>query len=284
MKLANVDGRLVIRLPKGDIDVETVSGGRFAADPQAVYGRWDEFRTWADSFVSADAQVVPAAESERLGPPAPAPGQVFAIGLNYREHAAEAGHAVPGAPPTFTKFQSSLTGPVGDVELPEGNVDWEVELVAVIGREARNVSADRAWEHVAGLTVGQDLSERVAQLAGPVPQFSLAKSHPGFGPMGPVLVTTDELADPDDLELGCSINGETVQKGRTSDLVFSVPELVARLSTTVTLRPGDVIFTGTPSGVGLGRSPQRFLQPGDQLVSYVDGIGELRHRFVRTSA
>lgn len=284
MRLANVDGRLVVRLPEGDVDVETASEGRFAADPQAVYAHWEEFRAWADGVALSDVEVAPAAEPERLGPPVPAPGQVFAIGLNYREHAAEAGHAVPEAPPTFTKFQSSLTGPAGDIELPDGDIDWEVELVAVIGREARNVPADAAWEYVAGLTVGQDLSERVAQLAGPVPQFSLAKSHPGFGPMGPVLVTADELADPDDLELGCSINGETVQKGRTSDLVFSVPELVARLSATVTLRPGDVIFTGTPSGVGLGRSPQRFLQPDDELVSFVEGIGELRHRLVRTSA
>ena len=283
MKLANVDGRLVVRLPEGDVDVETASAGRFAADPQAVYAHWEEFRAWADGL-ALGVEVTPAAEAESLGPPVPAPGQVFAIGLNYREHAAEAGLAVPEAPPTFTKFQSSLTGPVGDIQLPDGDIDWEVELVAVIGREARNVSADAAWDYVAGLTVGQDLSERVAQLAGPVPQVSLAKSHPGFGPLGPVRVTTDELADPDDLELGCSINGETVQKGRTSDLVFSVPELVARLSATVTLRPGDVIFTGTPSGVGLGRSPQRFLQPDDELVSYVEGIGELRHRLVRTSA
>ena len=283
MKLANVDGRLVVRLPEGDVDVETASAGRFAADPQAVYAHWEAFRAWADGL-ALGVEVTPAAEAESLGPPVPAPGQVFAIGLNYREHAAEAGLAVPEAPPTFTMFQSSLTGPVGDIQLPDGDIDWEVELVAVIGREARNVSADAAWDYVAGLTVGQDLSERVAKLAGPVPQFSLAKSHPGFGPMGPVLVTTDELADPDDLELGCSINGETVQKGRTSDLVFSVPELVARLSATVTLRPGDVIFTGTPSGVGLGRSPQRFLQPDDELVSYVEGIGELRHRLVRTSA
>lgn len=284
MQLANVDGRLTLRLQEGDVDVEAASQGRFPADPQAVYSMWDEFRSWAVALVATLVDVVPAAEPEQLGPPAPRPGQVFAIGLNYREHAAESGHAVPEAPPTFTKFRSSLTGPTGDIELPDGNVDWEVELVVVIGREARNITADDAWQHVAGLTVGQDLSERVAQLAGPVPQFSLAKSHPGFGPMGPVLVTPDELPNPDDLELGCSINGETVQKGRTSDLVFSIPDLVSRLSATVTLCPGDVIFTGTPSGVGLGRSPQRFLQPGDELVSYVEGIGELRHRLVRTSA
>jgi 2,4-diketo-3-deoxy-L-fuconate hydrolase len=284
MKLANVEGRLVVRLPEGDVDVERASAGRFPSDPHEVFGRWEEFRAWADDLDPASVEVTAPAERSALDAPVTRPSQVFAIGLNYREHAAESGHAVPEHPPTFTKFTSSLTGPEGDIELPDGNVDWEIELVVVIGRTARNVSIGEAWSHVAGLTVGQDLSERVAQLAGPVPQFSLAKSHPGFGPMGPVLVTPDEFENPDDLELGCSINGETVQKGRTSDLVFSVPELISRLSATVTLLPGDVIFTGTPSGVGLGRSPQRFLQPGDELVSYVEGIGELRHRLVRTPA
>jgi len=284
MKLANVGGRLTIRLPEGDVDVERASRGRFPADPHDVYAQWQDFRAWAETLDPTSVVTAPPAERADLRAPVTRPAQVFAIGLNYREHAAESGHAVPEHPPTFTKFASSLTGPEGDIELPVGNVDWEVELVVVIGRIARNVSAEEAWSHVAGLTVGQDISERVAQLVGPVPQFSLAKSHPGFGPMGPVLVTPDELDNPDDLELGCSINGETVQKGRTSDLVFPVPELIARLSDTVTLLPGDVIFTGTPSGVGLGRSPQRFLQPGDELVSYVDGIGEMRHRLVSTTA
>jgi 2-keto-4-pentenoate hydratase/2-oxohepta-3-ene-1,7-dioic acid hydratase in catechol pathway len=113
-----------------------------------------------------------------------------------------------------------------------------------------------------------------------VPQFSLAKSFPGFGPTGPELVTPDEFADPDDLDLGCLVNGEMVQKGRTSDLIFPVPELIARLSAVVPLLPGDVVFTGTPAGVGLGRKPQRFLAPGDELVSYIEGIGVMRHRFV----
>jgi 2,4-didehydro-3-deoxy-L-rhamnonate hydrolase len=284
MKLANVEGRLVIRLPEGDVDVERASGGRFPSEPHEVFQQWEQFRGWADDLDVASVEVAAPAERSALAAPVTRPAQVFAIGLNYREHAAESDFAVPEHPPTFTKFTSSLTGPEGDIELPEGNVDWEVELVVVIGRTARDVSIEDAWSHVAGLTVGQDLSERVAQLAGPVPQFSLAKSHRGFGPMGPALVTPDEFTNLDDLELGCAINGETVQKGRTSDLIFPVPELISRLSATVTLFPGDVIFTGTPSGVGMGRSPQRFLQPGDELVSWIEGIGELRHRFVRTPA
>jgi 2-keto-4-pentenoate hydratase/2-oxohepta-3-ene-1,7-dioic acid hydratase in catechol pathway len=146
------------------------------------------------------------------------------------------------------------------------------------------VAAEDGWSYVAGLTVGQDISERVRQLAGPVPQFSLAKSFPCFGPTGPELVTPDEFADPDDLDLGCLVNGEVVQKGSTSDLIFPVPELIARLSAVVMLLPGDVVFTGTPAGVGLGRKPQRFLAPGDELMSYIEGIGVMRHRFVSSTS
>jgi 2-keto-4-pentenoate hydratase/2-oxohepta-3-ene-1,7-dioic acid hydratase in catechol pathway len=135
---------------------------------------------------------------------------------------------------------------------------------------------------VAGLTVGQDISERVLQMVGSVPQFSLAKSFPGFTPMGPWLVTADELDNPDDLELTCALDGEQVQKGRTSELIFSVPALIAKLSAVLPLLPGDVIFTGTPAGVGMGRSPQRYLQPGQTLTSAIEGIGEMRQVLVST--
>lgn len=281
MRIANLSGRLVLVTPDGEgaVDVEQASGGRFSPDPQAVYDRWAEFAPWA---AGADRSAAVPFAAEDLGAPAPAPRQVLAIGLNYSEHAAESGLQVPDAPTVmFTKWQSCLTGPVTEVVLPDGgHTDWEVELVAVIGKEARNVAEADAWGHVAGLTVGQDLSERITQQAGPSPQFSLAKSLPGFGPMGPWLVTTDEFDDRDDLELGCSINGEQMQKGRTRDLIFSVPAMVATLSQKLPLLPGDVLFTGTPAGVGLGRTPQRWLAPGDELVSYVTGIGELRQRFV----
>ena len=260
------------------IDVNTASGGRLPADPQLAYEVWDDVLAFA-AAAGGHGTVVEVSESE-FENPVPAPRQVFAIGLNYADHAAESALAVPETPPVFTKFVSSLAGPRGTIELPPGHVDWEVELVAVIGRRAYRVPAERGWEHVAGLTVGQDLSERIVQLAGPAPQFSLGKSFPGFGPLGPVLVTPDELPERDDLELGCLINGEQVQKGRTRDMVFPVAELVARLSAVTPLLPGDLVFTGTPAGVGLGRTPQRWLQPGDELVTYVRGIGEMRHRMV----
>jgi 2,4-didehydro-3-deoxy-L-rhamnonate hydrolase len=278
LRIANLSGRLVVIHEGKAVDVEAASGGGFGADPQAVYERWSEFRAWAEGAdLSGGASFAP----EDLGSPAPAPRQLLAVGLNYREHAAESGFAVPeGLPPVFTKYATSITGPVTDVTLPEdGHTDWEVELVAVIGTRAHQVTEADAWSHVAGLAVGQDLSERKSQLAGPAPQFSLGKSYPGFAPIGPWLVTVDEFDNPDDLELRCAINGEQVQKGRTRDLVFSVPALVSRLSAVVPLLPGDVVFTGTPAGVGLGRTPQRWLAPGDELVSVIEGIGELRQRF-----
>jgi 2-keto-4-pentenoate hydratase/2-oxohepta-3-ene-1,7-dioic acid hydratase in catechol pathway len=278
MRIANLSGRLVLVAGGRAVDVHHASDGRFGPDPQAVYDHWAEFRSWA-----AQADVPPGAafDAADLGAPAPAPRQLLAAGLNYREHAGESGYSVPeGLPPVFTKFATSITGPVTTVRLPPGgHTDWEIELVVVIGTRAWQVPESDAWRHVAGLTIGQDLSERISQLAGPAPQFSVGKSLPGFTPMGPHLVTPDEFANPDDLALRATINGEQVQKARTSELIFSVPVLISRLSAQLPLLPGDVIFTGTPAGTGLGRDPQRWLADGDELVSTIEGIGELRQRF-----
>ncbi|QWF79321.1 fumarylacetoacetate hydrolase family protein [Amycolatopsis sp. CA-230715] len=280
MKLANVDGRAVLLTAddKG-IEVETASGGEFGPGLMSVYENWDGFRAWAEQPSAAPGVVFTRGQ---LGPPSPAPRQIVAIGLNYATHAAESGFAAPdGLPPTFTKFVSALAGPDVEVVLPAGgDVDWEVELVAVIGRTASHVAESEAWAHVAGVTIGQDLSERIAQLAGPAPQFSLGKSYPNFAPVGPWLVTPDELADRDDLALGCAVDGETVQDGRTRELIFPVARLVSELSRVITLFPGDLVFTGTPAGVGLGRTPKRFLRAGEQLVSWIEGIGEMRQTFV----
>ncbi len=279
MRFGNLSGRLALFLGAGAVDVEKASGGRFSSDPQAIYQDWDEFVAWAGTADDSDAADFDVAD---LGAPTPAPAQVFAIGLNYTAHAAESNFAVPDTfPPTFTKFRTALSGPVTTVVLPAGgNVDWEIELVAVIGRRAEKVPAANAWSYVAGLTAGQDISERIIQLSGPAPQFSLGKSYPGFAPVGPWIVTVDEFSDPDDIELQCAIDGETVQHGRTKDFVFGVPALIEGLSKVTPLLPGDIIFCGTPSGVGQGRTPKRFLKAGEELVSRVEGIGELRQRFI----
>jgi len=279
MRVANLSGRAVLVDDDRAIDIHTASSGRFGPDPASVYAEWSAFTAWAASVLGGGAGETFA--SRDLGAPSPTPSQVFAIGLNYRDHAAETGLAAPDAPPTFTKFASCLTGPETDLTLPTDTVDWEVELVAVIGREATNVGVADAWNHVAGLTVGQDFSERTSQMAGPAPQFSLAKSFPGFGATGPWLVTPDEFADPNDLAIECEIDGETVQSGRTAQMMFPVAELIAHLSAVCTLRPGDLVFTGTPAGVGVGRDPQRFLAPGNVVTSRIEGIGALVQRCVQ---
>ena len=281
MRLANLDGRLVVVHPDDTAtDVATASEGVFGPDPMTAFAHWDAFRAWASSL---DAAGEGAVDPARLGPPVPRPPQVFAIGVNYREHADEAGYPPDSLPVTFTKFPSSLTGADATVELPDGNVDWEVELVVAIGVGGHRIPREDAWSHIAGLTVGQDLSERVAQLEGARPQFSLAKSHPGFSPTGPWLVTPDELPDPADLAISCALDGEVLQDSRTSRMIYDLPELVARLSAVVTLLPGDLIFTGTPAGIGNARTPKRFLRAGETLVSSIEGIGSITTRFTERS-
>jgi 2,4-diketo-3-deoxy-L-fuconate hydrolase len=275
MKLANLDGRLVLVLADGVADVATASDGRFGPDPMSAFEDWRAFAGWAAGVAGSTGPL----DESRLGCPVPRPRQVFAIGLNYRSHAEESGMAVPEVPATFTKFPASLGGPFDEIEVAGDAVDWEVELVVVIGPEADRVAEADAWAHIAGLTVGQDVSDRTLQFAAGM-QFSLGKSRRGYGPMGPWLVTPDEVPDPDDLALGCSVDGETVQDARTSDLIFSVPRLVAELSAVLPLLPGDVIFTGTPAGVGMARRPPRALQPGQVLESWIEGIGTIRNRCV----
>lgn len=278
MRIVNVAGRLGLVAGGGIVDVATASGGRFSARVQDVYDRWSEFRAWARDADGASARPPDDAE---LGSPAPAPRQVFGIGLNYLDHAEESAMDAPtDSMVVFTKFPSSITGAFAEIALPAGSVDFEAELVVVIGAPAYRVSRDEAWDHVAGLTAGQDISERELQLRPPTPQFSLGKSYPGFAPMGPELVTVDEFEDRDDLELGCTLNGTQMQRSRTKLMIFPVAEIIARLSAVVVLQPGDVIFTGTPSGIGWARDPKVLLQPGDELVTTIQTIGSMRNRFV----
>jgi 2,4-didehydro-3-deoxy-L-rhamnonate hydrolase len=278
MRFGNVGGRLQLVVGDGLVDVEAASAGRLPADPVAALEQWDALAEWARSATGASEPTAPLAGAALLAP-VPRPRQVFGVGLNYRLHVAEGAGDVPEEPAVFTKFPSCIAGPTSEIPVGSETVDWEVELVVALGQPARRVPVERAWDHVAGLMVGQDISDRAVQRRPPA-QWSLAKSFTGFGPTGPFLVTVDDVPDRDDLELGCSVNGEEVQKARTSDLIFPVPELVSRLSHIVTLWPGDLIFTGTPSGVGYARTPPRFLHPGDLLTSYIEGIGELRNRCV----
>lgn len=294
MHLLNLSGRLALALGEKDghaLDVERASQGRYGPDPQSVYLHWEEFRTWADDASTRlrsgshgfDDSSVVSVDDAAIEAPVPRPGQVFAIGLNYREHAEEAGLEFPQHPVVFTKFPASITGPRGQIALPSDSVDFEVELVAVIGRTTSNVQVEEGWSHIAGLTVGQDLSDRKLQLAGPAPQqFNMGKSYTGFAPIGPTLVTPDEFDNPDDVEIGCRLGGTPMQKIRTSDMIFSIPQIIAFLSSVLSLWPGDLVFTGTPSGTGWGQEPKRLIGPDDVLVTTAEGIGEMRHTFVRT--
>jgi len=205
VKLANIAGRLSLVLDDRYVDVEYASDGRFSSDPQACYERWDELFEWGSR--NSPGAVSTAFEQRHLGPPAPRPRQVFALGLNYGDHALEVGASSPKPAPVFTKFPSCIAGPFADLVLPSAYVDWEVELVLVIGRPAREIDESKAWSYVAGVTVGQDISERQVQMEGAAPQFCLGKSYPGFGPIGPYLVTLDEIDTPDDLVLTSSVPG-----------------------------------------------------------------------------
>ncbi len=278
MRIVNWNGRLAIELADGLVDVADASNGAFGPDVQAVYDRWAAFVEWAATATTPTHALPPR---EELGPSTPAPRQVFAIGLNYQDHADETGTPVPDVPVVFTKFPSSISGPVGELQLTGNRVDYEVELVVVIGRQAKDVTeADDAWSYVAGLTVGNDYSDRRVQMAGAPAQFSLGKSFPGFSPVGPRLVTLDELADHTDLAIECAVNGAVKQSSRTSKMIFDVPYLIRRLSSIVTLLPGDIIFTGTPGGNAVGQRPMVFLEAGDVVTTTIEGIGALEHTCV----
>jgi 2,4-didehydro-3-deoxy-L-rhamnonate hydrolase len=275
MRLAAVHNRAALVVGDLTYDVARLSRGAFGPSLEVVFDRWDAFVDWSGSAELTDPSPW---DVDAVGSPSPQPRQVFGIGLNYRDHAEEAGLPLPDVPLVFTKFASSLAGPYGTIALPTGQVDWEVEVAVVIGRRAYQVDSGAAWQYVAGLTGAQDISARDVQMRpAATPQFSLGKSFPGFCPLGPVLVTPDELADRDDIGVSCSVNGEVMQDSSTAQLIFGIAELVAYLSGILPLLPGDVILTGTPAGVGMGHSPQRFLAPGDVLDTEVAGIGRLRH-------
>jgi 2-keto-4-pentenoate hydratase/2-oxohepta-3-ene-1,7-dioic acid hydratase in catechol pathway len=224
-----------------------------------------------------------AASSVRIGAPIARPGKVLCIGLNYADHAAESGMPIPAEPILFMKGTDTVVGPYDDVYIPPGSekTDWEVELGVVIGAVGRYLpDRDAARATIAGYCVSHDVSERAFQLERGG-QWDKGKSCERFNPLGPWLVTTDEVPDPQVLELRLDVNGEPMQRGTTSTMVFDVVELVRYLSQFVVLEPGDLINTGTPPGVGMGKQPPRYLREGDEVALAISGLGEQRQRFVR---
>jgi 2-keto-4-pentenoate hydratase/2-oxohepta-3-ene-1,7-dioic acid hydratase in catechol pathway len=285
MRLANIGGRASLVVAGGYRDVAAASDGRFDTH-DAVFADWLDFLVWAETVTGDPPDTAANAD---VGPAVPRPRQVFGVGFNYAAHVAELA-APPGTsapaeteatalPLIFTKFPSSIIGPTGDVELPDAYSDFEVELVVAIGAAADRVSVDDAWSHVAGLLVGQDISARRVQFRGPE-QHVIAKSFRTFAPLGPYLVTPDELPDPTDLRLRCWVNDDLRQSASTLDMIYPVADLIALLSAVTTLMPGDLIYTGTPAGVGGLEKPPRYLAPGDVIVSEVEGLGRMENRCV----
>lgn len=273
-RLANVDGRAA--LVEGDDyhDVATASGGAMAPDLMACMARGPELHALAATL--GDRAADGSLSDVRLGPPVPRPRNSFAVGLNYQSHADEADMEPPERPLVFTKFPSCIVGPDDDIELRCETGDYEAELVVVIGVGGRDIAAEDAWDHVLGVTVGQDISDRALQFAAKPPHFDLGKSRDTFGPIGPVLVSVDAVGDPTSLAITCDVNGERRQDGSTGQLIFDVPYLINYLSGITTLEPGDLIFTGTPDGIGATQGT--FLAPGDVVTTTIQGIGTMTNR------
>jgi 2-keto-4-pentenoate hydratase/2-oxohepta-3-ene-1,7-dioic acid hydratase in catechol pathway len=283
MRLANLEGRSTIVTDDGLIDVATSSQGAFSSSVDKCISQLALLQRWYESARPAVGEATSPAEllgDRRLGPVVTSPQQIFAIGVNYRRHAEEMNRPLPEEPMVFTKFVSALCGPNEELPVPSDTTDFEVELVAIIGANARDLTEEVALTAVAGYCVGQDFSERTLQMKGTPAQFSLAKSFRHFMPMGPWLTTPDEIGDVNKLSIGCRVNDVPYQGSNTDDMVFGVAQLVAYLSHIVELRPGDVIFTGSPNGVGVARKPPIFLKPGDRIVSEIEGLGRIETRAV----
>jgi len=278
VRIGNLSGRAVLLGGGRALDIASASDGRFGPGTLGLLADWSGFLDWARAQTIDER--ARAFQDNDLGPCIPDARQVFAIGLNYKDHAEEAGLPIPNSPMVFTKFPSCLAGPRADVPLTSDTVDWEVELVVVVGSGGSDIAASRAMEHVAGYCVGQDISDRRLQFSDKPPQFSLGKSAPAFGPIGPALVPIDEIAAPHDLAIRCDVGEERMQESRTSQLIYAVPELVEYISARCPLLPGDLIFTGTPGGVGSVRDPRRYLKEGEVIRSEIEGLGELSNRCV----
>jgi 2-keto-4-pentenoate hydratase/2-oxohepta-3-ene-1,7-dioic acid hydratase in catechol pathway len=222
----------------------------------------------------------------RLLAPVPDPRKIICIGLNYRDHAAETGAPIPPEPILFSKYPTALIGHRDSIVLPPASqqVDYEAELVVVIGRGGKHIPAETARDHVGGYTIGHDVSARDWQLNKPGKQWMAGKTFDTFAPLGPELVTPDEVADPHKLGIKLRLNGQTMQDSSTRQLIFGVDELIAYLSRIITLEPGDLVFTGTPPGVGMARTPPVWLQPGDVVEVEIDRLGTLVNAVVAECA
>jgi len=278
-RFANVDDRAVLIDGDDYYDIETLSDGSIPSDPMFALAHHGDFHALAAGLSAAEP-------TGRLGDvvlaaPSPRPRNSYGVGLNYAKHAEEGGMELPEKPMVFTKFPSCIVGPDADVELRGDMVDYEAELLVVIGKSGKDIAKADALDYVAGFTIGQDISDRPAQFMAKPAHFSLGKSFDTYGPMGPAIVSLDLIADPADLAIRCVIDGDVRQDDTTANLIFDVPTLISFLSHITTLSVGDVIWTGTPEGIGF--TQQKLLKDGEVIVTEVEGLGTMTNRCVRVS-
>ena len=278
-KLGNINGKAALVKKDAFYILSEISNGEISDNPSEAVSNLDAIA----KLYSVIDQFAPSGilDDAVMGAPITGSRNCFAVGLNYRNHAEESGMEIPPFPMIFTKHTSCNNGPFDNIEMRSDIVDYEAELVAVIGKQGKNITNDEAWNHVAGLTVGQDISDRSVQFHATPPQFNLGKSFDTFGPIGPILVSPDEFQDKNSLDLKCSVNGELRQKDNTNDLIFDIPYIISYISEFITLEPGDLIFTGTPAGVGATQG--KLLKDGDILSTTIEGIGTMENKCVRTS-
>jgi 2-keto-4-pentenoate hydratase/2-oxohepta-3-ene-1,7-dioic acid hydratase in catechol pathway len=249
-----------------------------------VIANWDTAQPAIEKFMAGPPQEAASElDAVTLLAPIPRPNKLICVGLNYRDHAIESKMEIPSVPTIFNKFATSVIGPGENIVLPKNSTkpDYEAEFAFVIGKGGRHIPADRWRDHVFGYTIVNDVSARDFQMA--TTQWLMGKTFDTFAPMGPWIVTSDEIEDPHELGIKMTIGGDVLQNSNTRELIFRIPDLVAYLSSVFTLEPGDIVSTGTPAGVGFGHKPPRWLRPGDECVVWVEGIGELRNPVVAES-
>ena len=278
-KLANIKGRAALLNEESFYDLEKISEGNLSHDTTNALFHLEELDELNNKL--NDLEATGKISEAEFDAPVSFPKNCYAIGLNYRNHAEEANMTIPEVPMVFTKHTSCLVGATADVEMRSNYVDYEAELVVVIGLSGKDITKNQAWNHVAGLCVGQDISDRPAQFASTPPMFNLGKSFDTFGPVGPALVSPDSLPNKESLVIECKVNDEIRQNDNTDDLIFDVPTIISYLSEIVTLNTGDVIFTGTPGGVGVSQG--KFLKDGDIITTSIEGLGTLTNKCVRVS-
>jgi 2-keto-4-pentenoate hydratase/2-oxohepta-3-ene-1,7-dioic acid hydratase in catechol pathway len=276
-KLGSIKGRAVLISEDNYYDLETISEGKLSSSTLEALHHMDLLNNLNENLNNLEASGNLAGVV--FDSPVSEPKNCYAVGLNYRNHAEEAGMQIPEVPMIFTKHTTCLVGANADIEMRSDYVDYEAELVVVIGKKGKDILKQDAWNYVAGVCIGQDISDRPAQFASNPAQFNLGKSFDTFGPIGPYLVSPDMVNAKDGLTIECRVNDEVRQSDNTNDLIFNVQDIIAYLSEIVTLNVGDIIFTGTPGGVGVMEG--KFLKDGDILSTSIEGLGTMTNKCVR---